>query len=164
MLKHIEHILDTIGAVAVLALCLLICSSIVTREFLGFGVPDSIIFVRELMVLAILFPISAATSRRGHVAIDVIANHFPDSLNRWIAVVAALLGILTVSTLLWAGWLDFAKQFSRGSHYGGDLDFPKWPSRFAFVIAFAFVDIRLFQIFWVDLKAAITGTAAPATV
>ena len=84
MFKRIEFVLDTLGAVAVVLLCLLITANIVTREFIQFGIPDSMILVRELMVPAILFPLSAATAKRAHVAIEFIAQHFPDGLNRWI--------------------------------------------------------------------------------
>ena len=124
--------------------------------------PDGIIIVREFMVLAILFPLSAATAKRAHVSIEVIANLFPDGLNRWIAVFAALVGLVLVSALLVGGWQQFVKAFESGSHHGGDLFIPKWISRGAFVLAFAFVLLRMLNIFWVDLRAAVTGR--PATL
>ncbi|MEM1370954.1 MAG: TRAP transporter small permease, partial [Pseudomonadota bacterium] len=70
MFKQTEFILDTLGAIAVASLCLLIVATVFARELFAFAVPDSIILVRELMVPAILFPLSAATSKRAHVAID----------------------------------------------------------------------------------------------
>ncbi len=161
MFGRIEFVLETLGAIAIAALCLLIVSIVVSREFLGFGVPDGIIIVRELMVIAILFPLSAATSKRAHVSIEVIANHFPDALNRWIAVFAAVVGLIVVSALLFGGWTQFAKAFASGSHHGGDLFIPKWISRGAFVLAFAVVFLRLIHILWVDLRAALTGQPAP---
>ncbi|MEM8870428.1 MAG: TRAP transporter small permease [Pseudomonadota bacterium] len=164
MFKRIEFTLDTLGAIAVVLLCTLIVVSVFCREVLGFGVPDSIIMVRELMVPAILFPLSSATSRRAHVSIEVIANHFPAALNRWIAVLAALIGLIIVVTLLNSGWAQFTKNWANGAHYGGDFNLPKWPSRAVFVIAFFFVTLRLLQTLWVDLVAAFTGQPAPATL
>jgi TRAP-type C4-dicarboxylate transport system permease small subunit len=161
MFKRIEHLLDTLGAIAILALCILIVATIFTREVFGFGLPDSIVLVRELMVPAILFPLCAATSRRSHIAIEVISNHFPDGLNRWIAVLAALIGILVVGALIAAGWMQFTKTWAQGSHYSGDFSIPKWPSRALYTLAFAFVFLRLVQQFWVDLKAAMSGQPAP---
>ncbi|MEM1073759.1 MAG: TRAP transporter small permease [Pseudomonadota bacterium] len=162
MLKRTEFLLDTLGAVAVAMLCLLIVISVFARELFAFAVPDSIILVRELMVPAILFPLSAATSRRAHVAIDLFANKFPDALNRWIAVFAALVGIVIVTTLVVAGWEQFIKNWGNRAHHGGDLLIPKWISRAAYFVAFGFVLIRMIQLFWVDLRAAITGQPAPA--
>ncbi|MEM6460884.1 MAG: TRAP transporter small permease [Pseudomonadota bacterium] len=162
MLKRTEFFLETLGAVAVALLCLLIVITVIAREFFAYAVPDSIILVRELMVPAILFPLSAATARRAHVAIDLFANHFPDALNRWIAVFAALVGIVIVATLVVAGWQQFINNWANGAHQGGDFLIPKWISRLAYFIAFGFVLIRIIQIFFVDLRAAITGQPAPA--
>lgn len=161
MFSRIEFILDSLGAISIVLLCVLIVTIVVCREFFGFGVPDGIIIVREFMVPAILFPLSAATAKRAHVSIEVIANLFPDGLNRWIAVFAALVGIVLVSTLLVGGWQQFVKTLESGAHHGGDLFIPKWISRGAFVLAFAFVLLRLLTILWVDLRAAVTGRPAP---
>jgi len=161
MFKRIEFILDTLGAIAVVILCLVITCIVFWREFLGVGFPDGIIMVRELMVPAILFPLSATTAKRAHVSIEVIANWFPDSLNRWIAVLAAALGLFVVVVLIYAGALQLEKTWSNGAHHGGDFKIPKWPSRLVYVLAFTFVALRMAQILWLDLKAALTGTPAP---
>ncbi len=161
MFKRIEFLLDTLGAIAVVLLCLVITLIVFWREVLGVGFPDGIIMVRELMVPAILLPLSATTAKRAHVSIEVIANFFPDSLNRWIAVFAALLGLFVVVALIYAGWLQFEKAWNTGTHHGGDFKLPKWPSRLVYVIAFSFVALRLVQIFWIDLRAALTGHPAP---
>lgn len=162
MLKRTELVLDTLGAIAVALLCLLIVVTVCAREIFAFAVPDSIILVRELMVPAILFPLSAATSRRAHVAIDLFANHFPDAANRWIAAFAALVGIVIVTTLVVAGWQQFLNNWGNGAHHGGDFLIPKWISRAAYFVAFSFVLVRMIQIFFVDLRAAVTGQPAPA--
>ncbi|MEM9247114.1 MAG: TRAP transporter small permease [Pseudomonadota bacterium] len=162
MLKRTEFLLDTLGAVAVALLCLLIVTTVFAREVFALAVPDSIILVRELMVPAILFPLSAATSRRAHVAIDLFANHFSAAVNRWIAALAALIGIVIVATLVVAGWQQFANTWTNGAHHGGDFLIPKWISRAAYFIAFGFVLMRMVQMFVVDLRAALTGQPAPA--
>ena len=164
MFRRIEFVLETLGALAIIMLCLLIVANVVFREAFGFGAPDGIILVRELMVFAILFPLSAVTSQRAHVAIEVIAKFFPSALNRWISVFAALVALIIVSALLLGGWLQFAKAFVSGSHHGGDLFIPKWISRGAYTLAFVFVFLRLLQILWVDLRAALTGRPAPQTL
>lgn len=164
MLNRIEQALNTVAALAIVALCLLIVANVLSRQFLQSGVPDVIVLVRELMVPAILFPLASATSQRAHVAIEFIAQHFPDGLNRWIAVLAAITGLIVSTTLLWAGWNEFAKTFQSGSHYAGDFQLPKWPSRAMFVLAIAMFELRLIQTLIVDLKAALTGRPAPKTL
>ncbi|MGR3455731.1 TRAP transporter small permease [Pseudooceanicola sp.] len=163
-MKRIEHALDTMAAVAIVALCILITANIVAREAIGTGVPDIMTMVQELMVPAILFPLAAATAARGHIAIEVIANLFPAALNRWIAVFAALTGLLIVTVLLMAGWMEFWKTFNSNAHYGGEFMWPKWPSRALFFLAIAIFEIRLIHVLWVDLRAAVTGRPAPETL
>ncbi|MEM8694131.1 MAG: TRAP transporter small permease [Pseudomonadota bacterium] len=162
MFKRAEFLLDTLGAIAVALLCLLIVVTVFSREAFAYAIPDSIILVRELMVPAILFPLSATTSRRAHVAIDLFANHFPDALNRWIAAVAALIGIVIVAALVVAGWQQFVNNWNNGAHHGGDFLIPKWISRAAYFVAFGFVLMRMIQMFFLDLRAALTGQPAPA--
>ncbi|WP_375688313.1 TRAP transporter small permease [Pseudooceanicola sp. LIPI14-2-Ac024] len=160
-MKRIEYVLDTAAAVAIVTLCILIVANIATREILKTGVPDIIIAVQELMVPAILFPLASATAARAHIAIEVIASHFPAGVNRWIAVLAAFIGVFLGAVLLTAGWFEFWKAFNSHAHYGGTYHWPKWPSRFLFVLAFLFFLIRLVQILWVDTRAALTGQPAP---
>ncbi|MGD9865494.1 MAG: TRAP transporter small permease, partial [Pseudodonghicola sp.] len=104
MFRKFETVLNTVSALAVAALCLLIAANVLSRSLLGVGVPDSVILVRELMVAAILCPLAAATGQRAHVAIDFIAVHFPPGLRRWIGVLAALVGLMVALPLLYAGW------------------------------------------------------------
>ena len=163
-MKRIEHVLDTLAACAIVALCILITANIVAREVINTGVPDIIIMVQELMIPAILFPLAAATAARGHIAIDVIANFFPAPLKRWIAVFAALIGVVIATVLLAAGWMEFWKTFNSNAHYGGTFLWPKWPGRALFVLAIAIFEIRLLHVLWVDLRAALTGRPAPETL
>ena len=163
-MKRIEHILDTVAALAIVALCLLISANIVAREVIRTGVPDIIVMVQELMIPAILFPLAAATAARGHIAIDAISNHFPAALRRWIAVLAALIGVLIASVLLLAGWMELWKAFHSNAHYGGHFMWPKWPGRALFVLAIGMFELRLLHVLWVDLRAAVTGRPAPETL
>ena len=160
-MKRIEHFLDTVAAIAIVLLGLLITLNVVAREVIQTGVPDIIIMVKELMIAAILFPLAGATAARAHIAIEVIANFFPAGLNRWIAVFAALIGVLIASVLLLAGWMEFWKTFNSNAHYGGTFHWPKWPGRALFVVAIAFFQLRLLNVLWVDLRAALTGQPAP---
>ena len=66
-MKRIEHVLDTVAAVAIVLLGLLITANILAREIIHTGVPDIIIMVQELMIPAILFPLAGATAARAHI-------------------------------------------------------------------------------------------------
>lgn len=161
MNKSTGSTLDTIAAVAVVLLCLLIVANVISRQFLNSGVPDSTLLVKELMVPAILFPLASATATRAHVAIEFFAQHFPDKLNSWIAVFSGLIGLLVASVLLSAGWNELAENFTSGARYSSDFNIYKWPSRALFVLAILFFMLRLIQVLWQDLMAALTGKPVP---
>ena len=62
MLVNLEKILLGLGAIAVIALGVLITANVVMRAGFSGAVPDSVTMVRELMVAAILLPLGAATA------------------------------------------------------------------------------------------------------
>ncbi len=164
MIRFICRALDSIAALAVVALCLLIVANVVSRQFFAQGLPDVVILVRELMVPAILFPLSSATATRAHVAIEFIAQFLPAAFNRWVAVFAGLIGLGLAVMLIIAGWEQLSAAWRTGSHYSGAFDVPKWPSRLSFVIAVGFFALNLALVLAQDVKAAVTGRPAPDTL
>lgn len=163
MMTRIETLMNTIATLSVVALCLLITANVAGRIFFGAGVPDAMVLVRELMVPAILFPLASATAARAHVAIEVVAQFFPPALARWMAVLAALIGLVIVLPLLWAGWREFTDAFGSGALFTGDLGLPKWPGRALFVIALTMFALRLMHVAAIDLAAALRGRDTPRT-
>lgn len=163
MNKSLGTALDSIAASAVILLCLLIVSNVISRQFLNSGVPDSTLLVKELMIPTILFPLASATANRAHVSIEFFAQYFPKWLNFWIAVFAGLVGLLVAAALLIAGWQELAENYTSGAEYAGDFDLKKWPSRALFVLAILFFVLRLLQVLLQDLSAAITGKPAPTS-
>lgn len=161
MNKSLGTALDSIAATAVILLCLLIVSNVISRQFLDSGVPDSTLLVKELMIPTILFPLASATAQRAHVSIEFFAQHFPPRLNFWIAVFAGLIGLMVAGVLLVAGWQELVENYTSGAEYAGDFDLKKWPSRAIFVLAIVFFVLRILQVLWQDLTAAVTGIPAP---
>lgn len=161
MIRTLGLALDTVAAVATVLLCLLIAANVAARQIFATGIPDTVILVRELMVPAILFPLTTATVTRAHVAIEVFAQLFPDRLNRLIAVFAGLVGLLIAGILLWAGWTELARNWASGAHYGGELNVPKWPSRALFTCAVGFFAVAVVKILLEDLRALFAGGGEP---
>ena len=69
MLVNLEKILLGLGALAVIALGVLITSNVIARALFASQVPDSVTMVRELMVAAILLPLAAAPAARAHAPV-----------------------------------------------------------------------------------------------
>ena len=63
MLVNLEKILLGLGALAVIALGVLITSNVIARALFASQVPDSVTMVRELMVAAILLPLPSVSDQ-----------------------------------------------------------------------------------------------------
>jgi hypothetical protein len=62
MLDRLERIFVDVAVTATILLAVLIFADVVALNVFNASVPDTIIIVRELMVLAIIMPLAAATA------------------------------------------------------------------------------------------------------
>jgi TRAP-type C4-dicarboxylate transport system permease small subunit len=159
MLRSIESVLVGLAIVCVAALCILITAGVFTRSLLAWGIPDSIIFVRELMVGAIVLPLAAVSASRSHIAVEFLFNRFPPRVQAWLVAFASLFGCIALLPILIAGWRELAHTVTAGSYFFGDLQLPKWPGRAIFLLGMAVFMVRMMVLAVTDLLAAIHGKA-----
>lgn len=159
MLKRIESVLWSLGALSVIALGLMITANVAARALFQSGIPDSVIMVRELMVAAIVLPLGAATAARAHVAVEFVTNRLSPRKRSYLIVFGSIMGMLALMPLLYAGWREFAGTWSKGSFYFGDLGLPKWPGRLLFLIGIAVCWVRLAELAIRDTRTILAGGA-----
>lgn len=157
MLVNLEKILLGLGAIAVIALGVLITANVVMRAGFSGAVPDSVTMVRELMVAAILLPLAAATAARAHVSVAFISDRFNPRLRSWLIVMGSVIGMFALAPLIYAGGRDFLSVWSKGSFYYGDLNLPKWPGRLLFVVGIAATFARLLELTIRDTRTILAG-------
>ena len=146
MLVNLEKILLGLGAIAVIALGVMITANVVARAAFGGAVPDSVTMVRELMVAAITLPVAAATAARAHVSVAFLSDRFGPRLRSWLIVMGSVVGIVALAALLYAGVREFLGVWEKGSFFYGDLNLPKWPGRLIFVIGILATLARLIEL------------------
>lgn len=157
MLINLEKILLGLGALAVIALGVLITTNVVMRAAFSSAVPDSVTMVRELMVAAIILPLAAATAARAHVSVAFISDRFNPRLRSWLIVMGSLIGIFALAPLIYAGGRDFLSVWEKGSFFYGDLNLPKWPGRLLFVVGIAATVARLVELVIRDMRTILDG-------
>jgi len=157
MLTRIENILLGAGALAIMALGILIAGNVVLRAVFDYSLPDSVVIARELMVAGIILPVSAVTAARAHVAVDFLANRLPARIQLWLIALGSLIGLLTLLVFFYAGWRELSSTWHSGGFFFGDLSLPKWPGRFLFVVGVGVCTIRLVQLLFKDTFAAVRG-------
>ncbi|WP_370231916.1 TRAP transporter small permease [Cognatishimia sp.] len=150
MLGRFETLLLALAALAVFAMGLIISVNVVLRLF-GVSLPDSVVIVQELMVLAIILPLAVVTRLREHVSVEVVSNLMPGGWQRWLRVLGWIVGLFALGVLTWAGTREFLKVWESGSFYFGDLSLPKWPGRLAFAVGMAAAVLRLLLVLKDDL-------------
>ncbi|MCF7699001.1 TRAP transporter small permease [Loktanella sp. M215] len=157
MLYRIERLLLDLACCAVVALGLLITVSVLLRITVNSGVPDTIVMVRELMVVAIVLPLAAATTARAHIVVEFLSNRLPMRAQGWLVVFGGLVGLFALSPLLYAGWSEVTHTIGSGSYYFGQLNLPKWPGRVLFLIGMSFCWLRLLLLVIADIRTLRAG-------
>ncbi|OIQ32757.1 MAG: C4-dicarboxylate ABC transporter permease [Alphaproteobacteria bacterium MedPE-SWcel] len=157
MLNRVERIFVDVAAMAIILLGLLIFADVVALNVFAAPLPDTIIIVRELMVIAIVLPLAAATVSRAHIAVEFVTNFLPARVVNWFVVFGSLFALLALSPLVYAGTKDLLHQWHTGSVFYGDLGLPQWPGRLAFVVGIGLTWVRLLVMVVADAATAIRG-------
>lgn len=157
MLDRLERIFVDVAVVATMALALLIFTDVLALNIFNKSVPDTVIIVRELMVLAIIMPLAAATTKRSHIAVEFVTNFLPDRLVNWFVVFGSLFGVVALMPLIWSAGKEFLYQWNTGSEFYGDLGLQQWPGRLAFVMGLCLCWLRLVLMVAADFVSAARG-------
>ena len=157
LLRRVERLLLDLGVVATIGLGVLITANIVARTFLGTGVPDTIVMVRELMVASIVLPLAAATAARAHIVVEFLSKRLPQDAQSWLVVAGSAFGLLALAPLIWAGWREATHTLGNGAFFFGQLNLPKWPGRVIFLLGVSFCWLRLLLMTIGDVRTIRAG-------
>lgn len=157
MLHRVERLLLDLAVCAVFGLGALITVSVVLRVTLNSGIPDTIVMVRELMVVAIVLPLAIATTQRAHIVVEFLSNLMPHRVQNWLVVFGGIFGLLALSPLIFAGWREVVHTFNSGAFFFGQLNLPKWPGRVIFLVGISFCWLRLLLMVIGDIRTIRAG-------
>ena len=145
-----------VAVMAVVVLALMIFIDVVALNLFNTSVPDTVIIVRELMVVAILMPLAAATTQRAHISVEFVTNQLPPKVTSWCVVFGSIFAVLALIPMILSGYKDLMHQWGIGSEFYGDLGLPQWPGRLAFVMGIMLCWIRLLILVFQDILTIIT--------
>jgi TRAP-type C4-dicarboxylate transport system permease small subunit len=157
MLRRIERLLLDLAVIAVFGLGALITLSVLLRITVNSGIPDTIVMVRELMVVAIVLPLAAATLDRAHIVVEFLSKKLPLRAQDWLVVFGSIFGLFALSPLIYAGWREVAHTWESGAFFFGQLNLPKWPGRVVFLIGISFCWLRLLLMVIGDIRTIRAG-------
>ncbi|MAX51693.1 MAG: TRAP transporter small permease [Donghicola eburneus] len=157
MLRRIERLLLDLAVFAVIGLGVLITASVLLRITVNSGIPDTIVIVRELMVVAIVLPLAVATLERAHIVVEFLSNKMPTRVQDWLIVGGSIFGLFALSPLIFAGWRETVHTIESGAFFFGQLNLPKWPGRVIFLIGISFCWLRLLLMVIGDIRTIRSG-------
>tara|TARA_B110000211_G_scaffold231671_1_gene293663 strand:- start:2649 stop:3179 length:531 start_codon:yes stop_codon:yes gene_type:complete len=157
MFKKIELGALYASGVCIVALLIMITITVLSRNIFGWGVPDDVIIVGELMVGAVFLPLGYVTADYSHVTIEFLFNRMRKPLKLWVLAMGSLISLLIMLPLVFAAWNEFFHTAKVGAYFFGELELPEWPGRFAFFAGAALFIVRLTLICIADIRAAIGG-------
>ena len=157
MLRKVELAFVWLAAICVGGIGLLITATVLTRSLLGFGVPDDVVIVTELMVGAIVLPLAHVTAERAHIAVELLVSRFPARVQAWLSAFALAFAFLSLLPIVYAGWRELLHTVASEAYFFGDLELPEWPGRLAFFAGMLLFAVRLAVLFLHDLKVALRG-------
>lgn len=151
-MRGLERTLLDLSVLAVILLCGVIVANVIMRVGFGTGLPDAIIMVRELMIAAIVLPLSAATAMRAHVAVTFLADRLPVLWRGRLILLGHGVGILALIPLLYASWRMFGQVWTSGEFYYGDMNLPRWPGLLLFFAGVVLMWVRLWIMLFYDAR------------
>ncbi|MEH6476233.1 MAG: TRAP transporter small permease [Sneathiella sp.] len=154
-LLKVESALTALSAFCILGIGLLISVSIITRAVFDWSLPDSTIFVRELMIGAVILPLAMVTAERTHIMVEVFTDHMPDRMQPWLNLLSSVVGLLALLPILYGGYGELTGVIEDGAYFFGDLELPEWPGRAAFLIGYFFFVLRLAVLTGIDLLSVV---------
>jgi TRAP-type C4-dicarboxylate transport system permease small subunit len=113
--------IETVAAVFLLAIALLIAGNVLLRNVASIQIPDWFDGARLLLGIAVFWGIAVATYRGSHICVDVLWEHLRAANRRRVDVLA---GGLTLAFLLPLAWMVWVKVAGTGSQATSDLRIP----------------------------------------
>jgi TRAP-type C4-dicarboxylate transport system permease small subunit len=143
MLRRIEKIFVDVATIAIILLAVIIFVDVIALNIFSTSVPDAVVIVRELMVVAIIMPLAAVTMQRANISVEFVTNNLPKRIVDWFIVFGSFFALFALTPLLFSAYRDLIHQLNTGSAFYGDLNLPQWPGRIAFCIGILLCWVRL---------------------
>ena len=152
----IEDAALLLAGMVLLAMGLIIVTSIIGRSLFLSPIPDELLMVGLLNVAVIVLPLAYVERHRGHITVTVTTD--------WMGVRA--LGVLralgALAMAVFFGGIGYMvarrmpEEIARNSYYDGVLQIPTWPMKAVFGVAIVLFTCRLIISMIDGIRTAVT--------
>jgi TRAP-type C4-dicarboxylate transport system permease small subunit len=132
---RLARTLMVLAAVLAFLLCFLVVADVLGRVIFNHPVKGTPEIISLSIVLICYLQTGYAIRSGGMLRVEALTSRLPDSVNRVLNVIAALLGVLFFSVIFY-GSVDGALYAWTSNEYEGEgaLRVPVWPAKFVIVM------------------------------
>lgn len=161
IVTYLENMLLAVSIICLLTIATIVMLVLAERAGLGVRIPDNVILMQQLMVVAVGCSLAYVTRTREHISIDLLYVLLGSRLRRLADLGTIIIGLLASTPIAYWAFVNFRKSVASGAYYFGEINLPEWPAKFFFFLAFTTVALRLLILlvqFFRDQKPPVVDT------
>lgn len=144
---YVTGVLTVIATTALILMMFLTAADVFCRYFLNSPIPGAMELVEYLMAIVVPFSIAYCALQKSHVAVDLIVDHFPKSLQRFCHFFVTIPAIGFILLICWQNYLSIFETY-HSKLTSAVLLIPAYPFFIPIVIGtFVFAVILIVQLF-----------------
>ncbi|MET0055775.1 MAG: TRAP transporter small permease, partial [Candidatus Thiodiazotropha sp. 6PLUC10] len=138
------------------AMTLLVFLEVVLRFVFNTGLLWAQELTLHLSAWFVLFGISYGLKVGAHIGVDAFVKTLPDSIHRFLSLVAVVLSLVYCSLFLYGSWIYLSKMKKIGIELE-DIPVETWVAHSILIIGFVFFSVRLLQLLWRVIRGESIG-------
>jgi TRAP-type C4-dicarboxylate transport system permease small subunit len=120
-MKRLLSLTETMAAIFLLAIALLIAANVFLRDVLSIQIPDWFDGSKLLQGIALMWGFAVATYYGSHICVDIVWEHLGHGGRRALDVLSTVVTMLFLGATAWMVWV---KVSSTGTQTTSDLQLP----------------------------------------
>ncbi len=156
VLGFIEKIAFLGSCGGILSIMLVTTFDVLSRKIFGYSIPSLYEFTEDYLMVALVFlSISYVFSIGGHVKVDLLEKHFPESIKILLRKFLNLWALLFFAIITLKGWDVTVRAFQYNEVSSSVLAYPLWPAFFLVPLGAVLTCIRIIHsLFSREIKEA----------
>lgn len=120
-MKRLLSLTESMAALSLLAIALLIAANVFLRDVLNIQIPDWFDGSKLLQGIALMWGFAIATYYGSHICVDIVWEHLGDGGRRFLDVLSTCITMIFLGVTAWMVWI---KVMSTGTQTTSDLQLP----------------------------------------
>lgn len=139
----LTFLLSVVAGLILVCLMGLMVLDVTLRNTTGRPLSGLVDWIELLLVLIVFLGIAEAQRTREHVAIDVVADAFPQRLRIASHVIGGVVGLLVVAVTAYVSTRNAVQSYSIREFRRGLAEVPLWPGRIVLAVGFVLFGLQI---------------------